>query len=69
MSGIYQYLQNDTLIQYDGEKVTATYIPSSDPLLKQPLSTYPASHEQKLKAIIQQYMTRMTGNKLVMSNE
>jgi phosphoglycerol transferase MdoB-like AlkP superfamily enzyme len=69
MSGIYQYLQNDTLIQFDGEKVTATYIPSSDPLLKQPLSTYPPSHEQKLKAIIQQYMTRMTGNKLVMNNE
>lgn len=62
--GIYQYLEDDTLIQFDGEKVTSCFKLSTDPLLKQPLPEHPLSHEKKLKAIIQQYMSRMLNNEL-----
>lgn len=62
--GVYQYLENDTLIQFDGERVTACYKLSADPLLKQPLTKHPLTHEKRLKAIIQQYMSRMLNNEL-----
>ncbi|MBO7490738.1 MAG: sulfatase-like hydrolase/transferase [Bacteroidales bacterium] len=64
-NGIYQYLQNDTLIQFDGEHLSGAYKLSTDPLLKQPLSSHPAWHEKRLKAIIQQYMSRMVNDQLM----
>lgn len=63
-SGIYQYLQGDTLIQFDGQQVTGAYALRADPLLQHPLTRWPEGHEQRLKAIIQQYMTRMINNQL-----
>ena len=65
--GIYQYLQNDTIILFDGNELRATYCLSSDPLMQHPLNSTPNSHLRKLKAIIQQYMTRMVNDKLVIS--
>jgi phosphoglycerol transferase MdoB-like AlkP superfamily enzyme len=62
--GIYQYLEGDTLIQFDGNNVTGTYNIVRDPLMKKPLKTPPSHHLQKLQAIIQQYMQRMVGDKL-----
>lgn len=72
-NGIYQYLQNDTLIQFDGEKVTAVYKPSADTLLRQPITSDPKMrnitwYEKRLKAIIQQYMSRMIKDKLIISD-
>ena len=67
-NGIYQYLQNDTLIQFDGEHVTAAYKLSADTLMKHPLPTHPAWHETRVKAIIQQYMSRMINDKLKIEN-
>lgn len=67
-NGIYQYLQNDTLIQFDGERVTAAYKMSEDPLLTNPLPSHPSWHEKRLKAIIQQYMYRMINDQLKINN-
>lgn len=67
--GIYQYLRGDTIIQFDGEKVTGTYSLSSDPLMQHPLPTPPQGHLLHLKAIIQQYMTRMLGDRLTVANQ
>ena len=63
-NGIYQYLANDTLIQFDGDKVSAVYHLASDPLMKSPLPANANGHETRLKAIIQQYMSRMVHDKL-----
>ena len=63
-NGIYQYLQNDTLVQFDGEKAVAAYKLSSDPMMSNPLPAIPQSHIDKLKAIIQQYMRRMEKDEL-----
>ena len=64
-NGIYQYLENDTLIQYDGDNVIGVYKLSTDPLMKKNLHHYPKHHTDKLKAIIQQYMRRMEKDELV----
>lgn len=64
-NGIYQYLENDTLIQFDGEKVTASYNINTDPLMLHPLPSHPTHHEKRLKAIIQQYMSRMIEDRLI----
>lgn len=62
--GVYQYLQRDTLIQFDGTRVLRAYDLGADPLMQAPLSTYPSHHLMRLKAIIQQYMTRMVTDQL-----
>ena len=72
-NGIYQYLQNDTLIQFDGERVLNVFKLSSDPLMKQPLGgaaflLHTSWQEKRLKAIIQQYMKRMVGDELRIEN-
>lgn len=66
-NGIYQYLQNDTLIQFDGQKVLRAFNIKKDPLMKRPLSNYPPSHERRLKAIIQQYLQRMINDNLTIT--
>lgn len=65
-SGIYQYLCGDTLIQFDGEHIVGTYDLRNDPLMRHPLHSKPAKHENKLKAIVQQYMKRMAEDKLTL---
>ena len=67
-AGIYQFVKGDLLLQFDGAKATALYRFKTDPLLKQNLvGTLPEqqSMEAQLKAIIQQYMSRMNENRLL----
>ena len=67
-AGIYQLVKGDLLLQFDGTKSTALYRFKTDPLLKQNLvGTLPEqqSMEAQLKAIIQQYMSRMNENRLL----
>ena len=68
LSGIYQYFQGDYLLSFDGEKSTALYNISSDPLLNDNLlakrGALSSEMEQHLKAEIQQYETRMKQNTL-----
>ena len=62
--GIYQYLQGDTIVQFDGNRVTGTYDLATDPLMQRPLPSAPPPYVERLKAIIQQYMSRMVGDRL-----
>ena len=67
-AGIYQLVKGDLLLQFDCTKSTALYRFKTDPLLKQNLvGTLPEqqSMETQLKAIIQQYMSRMNENRLL----
>ena len=68
LSGIYQLFTNDFLLQFDGEKTIGFYNIKSDILLQNNLIHTPpaelAVYEQKLKAIIQSYTTRMADNQL-----
>ncbi|MBQ9587543.1 MAG: sulfatase-like hydrolase/transferase [Bacteroidales bacterium] len=65
-NGIYQYLQNDTLIQFDGHQVLKAFDTKNDPMMYRPLRSHPSIHEQRLKAIIQQYMQRMINDELAL---
>ena len=70
LSGIYQYVRNGYVLQFDGQKTKGIYS-LSDSLMQQNLIHQPSvvSHqsqmERELKAIIQQYMERMTQNRLM----
>ena len=69
LSGIYQYVKHGYVLQFDGQKSKALYA-LSDSLMQQNLihQLSAISHqqlmEQELKAIIQQYMERMTQDRL-----
>ena len=69
LGGIYQYVKGDWLLQFDGQKSKALYRFRTDLLIKDNcLGKHPdvaKAMERELKAIIQQYMTRMTENELV----
>lgn len=68
LNGVYQYVKGDYLLQFDGQKTKAVYRFKTDLLLKNNLIgrvPQQAQMEREVKAIIQSYMTRMTGNKLV----
>ena len=67
-AGIYQLLQGDLMLQFDGAKTTAVYRFKTDKLLRENLvGRLPEQQpmEQRLKAIIQQYMSRMNENRLL----
>ena len=70
LSGIYQYVKHGYVLQFDGQKTKAVYS-LQDSLMQHNLIHQPSaiSHqqlmEQELKAIIQQYMERMTQDRLV----
>jgi len=69
-AGIYQMVKGDVMLQFDGEKTTAVYRFKTDPLLKQNLVGQLAEQqalETQLKAIVQQYMSRMNDNRLLPS--
>ena len=71
-NGIYQFLQGDWMMQFDGDKVKAMYRFKQDPMLKQNLAgkaPEQAAMERQLKALIQQYMTRMTEDRLTVRNK
>ena len=66
-AGIYQLVRGDLLLQFDGMRTTAVYRFTTDPLLKHNLvGQLPEQQpmEQFLKALIQQYMSRMNENRL-----
>ena len=67
LNGVYQYVKYDHVIQFDGEKTRAVYA-LDDRLMKHNLVgklPQQPQMERELKAIIQQYMERMTQNRLV----
>ena len=75
-NGIYQYVEGNYLLQFDGQQSTALYNYVDDPLQKNNLletQTIKQSDIQtiadcmtlRLKAIIQSYMIRMTTNHLI----
>ena len=66
LNGIYQYVKYGHVLQFDGQQTKAVYA-LSDSLMKQNLIGKIPQQPQmecELKAIIQQYMTRMTQDKL-----
>lgn len=69
MGGIYQYVKHGHVLQFDGQSTRGIYA-LSDSLMKHNLKDQPSviSHqpqmERELKAIIQQYMERMTQDRL-----
>ena len=67
LSGIYQYVKNGLLLQFDGSKTRAVY-ELSDSLLEHNIAGKAPEQQQmelELKAIIQQYMERMTHDRLL----
>lgn len=67
-NGIYQYEKGDYMIQFDGARTTAVYAWRSDPRLKRNLlGKVPEQHqmEQELKALIQQYLSRVIHDDLL----
>ncbi|MDD2850487.1 MAG: sulfatase-like hydrolase/transferase [Desulfuromonadaceae bacterium] len=68
LSGIYQYVQGDYLLSFDGEKNTSLHNYVNDPLLENNLLTtngLPAAEmEPQLKGILQQFDTRLKRNLL-----
>ena len=67
LNGVYQYVKYDYVLQFDGQKVTAVYS-LDDRLMKNDLKgkvKEQAQMERELKAIIQQYMERMTQNRMM----
>jgi arylsulfatase A-like enzyme len=67
LNGIYQYVKYGYVLQFDGQKTRAVYA-LDDRLMKQNLIGKVSQQTQmecELKAIVQQYMERMTENRLV----
>ncbi len=71
-NGVFQYYQNDYLLQYNGQRAIALYNFKSDALLTHNLlheqATVVTSMEKRLQAIIQQYNNRMVDNNLILPN-
>ena len=74
LNGIYQYVKHGHILQFDGQKATGFYA-LSDSLMQHNLlddgrwkmengTSHHHQMERELKAIIQQYMERMTQNRL-----
>ena len=71
LNGIYQYVKYGHVLQFDGRKTVAIYA-LTDRLMKRNLiGKVPQQEkmERELKAIIQQYMERMTENRLTPRKE
>ena len=67
LNGIYQYVKNGCVLQFDGTKTTAIYSLEDSLMQRNLVGKVPqqAQMERELKAIIQQYMERMTQNRLI----
>ena len=66
LNGIYQYVKKEHVLQFDGEKTIGVYS-LSDSLMQKNLNGQLPDQpwmEQQLKAIIQQYMSRMVEDRL-----
>ena len=70
INGLYQLTSGHYLLQFDGERTVALYDLRTDPMLQANLATAPhvqalvKQMETHLKAIVQQYTSRMNENKL-----
>lgn len=68
-NGIYQYVDGNYVLLFDGNQATSLYNYVADPLQEQNLlGTMPErerSMTERIKAIVQSYMQRMTGNRLM----
>ena len=67
LNGIYQYVSDGCVLQFDGQQTRAVYS-LSDSLMQHNLNhrlPQQKHMEQRLKAIIQQYMQRMTTDRLM----
>lgn len=67
LNGIYQYVKREHVLQFDGEKTIGVYA-LSDSLMQNDLNGRLPDQpwmEQQLKAIIQQYMSRMVEDRLM----
>ena len=67
LNGIYQYVKKEHVLQFDGEKTIGVYA-LSDSLMQNDLNGLVPDQpwmEQDLKAIIQQYMSRMVEDRLL----
>lgn len=69
---VYQYYKGEYILLFDGEKSIAVYNIRKDPLMGKNLieeCLVKDSMERELKAIIQQYMTRMVNDRLTAETE
>ena len=66
LNGIYQYVKHGHVLQFDGQKTRAVYALTDSMMQHNLAGTIPQQPqmEQELKAIIQQYMDRMTNDRL-----
>lgn len=66
LNGIYQYVKQGYVLQFDGQQSKAVYALSDSLMQRNLLGKVPQQPqmERELKAIIQQYMTRMTQDRL-----
>ena len=71
--GIYQLVAGDYLLHFDGEKITGLYNIKSDILMRKnlinDLPEVAAIYEQKLKAILQSYTTRLWSNQMFINKK
>lgn len=66
LNGIYQYVKHGHVLQFDGQQTKAVYALTDSLMQHDVKGKVPQQHqmERKLKAIIQQYMERMTQDRL-----
>ena len=66
LNGIYQYVKYGHVLQFDGQQTKAVYSLSDSLMQTNVIGKLPQQHqmESELKAIIQQYMERMTQDRL-----
>ena len=68
LNGIYQYVEGDYVLQFDGEHTKALYNYRQDWMMQHDLQAaspeVKARMERRVKAVVQSYMERMVGNRL-----
>ncbi len=71
MNGIYQYVKHGHVLQFDGQKTRAVYSLKDSLMQHNIIGRLPQQPqmERELKAIIQQYMERMTQDRLMPESE
>ncbi|MDR2627854.1 MAG: LTA synthase family protein, partial [Dysgonamonadaceae bacterium] len=71
-NGIYQLLQDNLMLQFDGEKTKAVYNYKEDPLLRNNLYGQKPEEQNAMemltKSVVQQYLVRMMENRLKIEN-
>ena len=65
LNGVYQYVKQDHVLQFDGEKTVGFYALNDSLMQHNLVGRQPMQMERELKAIIQQYMERMTQDRLL----